>query len=118
MSSSGQGGPRWARDIITVSLWSASAVNVFIYTYRAAVQMWKRPPLSAWTGNGPGSALPELKKNLNEAFNQNPEGKKPEGESTPEKIINEGLNPLPPLVPDRKALGPLNLLKKVVKLFE
>ena len=111
---SNTGGPRWAKDIITVTLWSASAVNVFIYTYRSAIEMWKRPPLTAWT-NGGGS-LPQIKNNLNEAFNppkQQSSGSKKKSENFPEALKKESTVPVTPLTPP----GTQGLAEKVLKIF-
>lgn len=75
------GAPRWAKEIIVISLWGAAAVNVTIYTWETALEMYKKPPLSAWKmqpveggeGSGGGSGggfLGGLGESLSKAFNK------------------------------------------------
>lgn len=45
-------GPRWLKEGVLVALWSASAVNVYIYTMKTVWGVYKAPPLSAWQGGG------------------------------------------------------------------
>lgn len=99
-------GPRWLREGAAVILWSVSAGNVFVYTVKTVLKMYKRPPLSAWQGTGPAQ------KGKSGSGPSAPNVGKSKGESLPDEALKAGeglilkeINPLGPAEDLVKGIG-------------
>lgn len=73
------GGPTLLKEAGIAVVWAAAAVNVFSYTWKAAMSTYKRPPLSVWKGiEAPESAAEKGKKKQEK-----------KGKSLPEELLEK-----------------------------